>query len=336
MKQIGPYLCHRMESGVMRILERARRVAALGVAAVLAACSCPDEQALAHSADIDWNGWTEKSVTSKATGESYSYLHLPSSRPDAPVMVLVPGLLLDARTYLNAAPLSGEFELVAWDTPEDSSLYGGRHEDMALALKDFLDAMGIRRMVLAGTSLGGIIALEFMKHRGDIEVDALVLIDSQVLDATEKDRRWRIRSSSLMLRCSDRFLGCLIKRMVLDAKEKNVVDDPQHDVFNVFEMRPVSYYRHVSRSLLAYDGDSGARLVTCPTLVLHGSEDALIDVEKTRYTLEFIPQAHLEIVEGAGHDGIFSHADEFVERILDWWRSQGGAQEASHADKTQG
>ncbi len=291
----------------------------LPVLGFMASCACPDDEELNGCGEIDLGGWEAGEVVSGATGERYSYLRHASGRQDAPVMILVPGLLFDERIFVNLTDLAQEFTLVAWHMPEDSSLYKGSNGNIADALKDFVDAMGLERIVLAGTSLGGQVCLEFFKIRGDVQVDGLVLVSTSVLDATPRDRRNRIRGGKLLSKRSDRFISCTIKTFALRAKKKMQEDDPQRDVFNIFRMKEMTFFRQVGRGMLSYDGDPGTDLVTCPTLVLHGTEDQLIDVDKTAHTVESIPHARLEIVQGAGHEGVFSEAGTFASLILDWW-----------------
>ena len=61
-----------------------------------------------------------------------------------------------------------------------------------------------------------------------------------------------------------------------------------------------------ARQLLAIraDGDRTERLagITAPTLVLHGTDDPLIDVSGGHATAAAIPGSRLELLEGMGHD----------------------------------
>ena len=41
---------------------------------------------------------------------------------------------------------------------------------------------------------------------------------------------------------------------------------------------------------------------TCPTLVIHGDNDTLIDISGGRRTAELIPGARFDVIEGMGHD----------------------------------
>nr|MDQ6915212.1 alpha/beta hydrolase [Actinomycetota bacterium] len=74
--------------------------------------------------------------------------------------------------------------------------------------------------------------------------------------------------------------------------------------------------------------DTRARLgelAGIPTLVLHGSEDALVPPAAGRYLAERIPGARLCLVPGAGHVMSTDAEEEVAEAILDHLRAAGGA-----------
>jgi pimeloyl-ACP methyl ester carboxylesterase len=59
------------------------------------------------------------------------------------------------------------------------------------------------------------------------------------------------------------------------------------------------------------------RLVTVPTLVIHGSCDTLISPDGGRRTAELIPGARFELIEGMGHDYPPQLWDMWVEMVAD-------------------
>ena len=61
-----------------------------------------------------------------------------------------------------------------------------------------------------------------------------------------------------------------------------------------------------------------------PALVLHGSEDQLIDVENARVLASRIPGAELAILEGAGHVYHSEQAERADEIVLDFVRRHRG------------
>ena len=65
-------------------------------------------------------------------------------------------------------------------------------------------------------------------------------------------------------------------------------------------------------------GDSrtaALRAVRVPTLVLHGSEDKLIDPSGGRRTAEAIPGARFVLLDGMGHDDPPAYWDQIVQLV---------------------
>ena len=63
--------------------------------------------------------------------------------------------------------------------------------------------------------------------------------------------------------------------------------------------------------------DCGARDVRVPALVLHGSEDKLIDPSGGRRTAEAIPGARFVLIEGMGHDYPPAYWDQIVRLVTE-------------------
>jgi 3-oxoadipate enol-lactonase len=55
-----------------------------------------------------------------------------------------------------------------------------------------------------------------------------------------------------------------------------------------------------------------------PTLVLAGSEDALIPAENSRILAERIPHARLQVFEGGGHQFLIEQPDQFNKAVLEF------------------
>ncbi len=69
--------------------------------------------------------------------------------------------------------------------------------------------------------------------------------------------------------------------------------------------------------------DIDVTTVSCPVIVLHGSEDVICDPRQARHTAELVPGAELRIVDGLGH---FSIAKQIVPALVDLLASTSGAQ----------
>jgi pimeloyl-ACP methyl ester carboxylesterase len=61
--------------------------------------------------------------------------------------------------------------------------------------------------------------------------------------------------------------------------------------------------------------------IAVPTLVMHGTEDAVIDVENARILAERIPNSELVLLEGAGHLYHSEQPDRVDGVVLDFVRA---------------
>lgn len=73
-----------------------------------------------------------------------------------------------------------------------------------------------------------------------------------------------------------------------------------------------------------YNGFNYAQLISCPTLIIHGSNDELIPIEQTKKLNKLISNSHLKIIDGGDHklkrqpdqEKFFRYLQEFVEENL--------------------
>jgi pimeloyl-ACP methyl ester carboxylesterase len=68
--------------------------------------------------------------------------------------------------------------------------------------------------------------------------------------------------------------------------------------------------------------DFDVSTISCPVIVLHGSEDILCDPKQARHTAKLVPGAELCIVDGLGH---FSIVKQTVPALVDLLAPTSGA-----------
>ena len=59
--------------------------------------------------------------------------------------------------------------------------------------------------------------------------------------------------------------------------------------------------------------------IECPTLILHGDEDRIVDLSAAKLTHSLIPGAALELFEGVGHLFLAESPKKFYERITEFF-----------------
>ena len=207
-------------------------------------------------------------------------------------LVLIPGMMCDARLFTpQIAAFSGCRTLVCAPMVGRASV-----EDLA---GDIL-ANAPERFALAGLSMGGIIAMEVFRQAPE-RVERIALMDTNPL---AEDDRVKARRLPQMMKVRDGDLSIVMRD---EMKPHYLSDGPQRaGILSLCMEMALGLGPHVflkqSRALMDRPDQSDTlRSVKIPALVLCGRDDALCPVFRHELMAELIPDARLEIIEGAGH-----------------------------------
>ncbi len=235
--------------------------------------------------------------------------------PERPHLVLLPGMLCDADLFAHQTEhLSEIAEVSVGDLTRDGSVAG-----MA---RTVLDAAP-ERFLLAGLSLGGIVAMELMR-RAPERVERLALIDTsprsprpdqletwdEFEEMTEDGRFVEVTTERLMPalvhpdRLGDEPLTGAIERMA-----ENVGG--------------AAFLRQLSAQRGRPDSRESLAGIECPTLVLCGREDALCPFGLHEEMAGLVPGAALVLVEECGHLSSLERP-EAVTAVLRYWLAVAG------------
>jgi 3-oxoadipate enol-lactonase len=166
---------------------------------------------------------------------------------------------------------------------------------------ELLDSLGLSRAVIAGLSLGGYVAFAFWRrHRA--RVRALILADTRAAPDTEKARRKRRELIALARDRGSRAVAdaqiSLTVGASTRAKNPGVVDT----VYHMLASASVPGIVGALEAMMARP-DSTPTLATIdvPTLVIVGSEDAVVPVDEAESMSDRIAGSQLQVIDGAGH-----------------------------------
>lgn len=96
-----------------------------------------------------------------------------------------------------------------------------------------------------------------------------------------------------------------------DQTERNLILADLHRSHD-----PAGTARQLAAMAAAGDRRSRLATITCPTLVIHGSEDRMIPPECGRDTANAIPGARLVVLDGMGHDVPHRHHTRIIDEIV--------------------
>jgi pimeloyl-ACP methyl ester carboxylesterase len=206
-------------------------------------------------------------------------------------------------THLHAAGAPDIMAMFGGDT--SSAAYG--LPDLATDTIGLLDTLGLDRVHLVGASMGGMIA-QLVAVQAPERVLSLTSIMSTtgapgvgapadvalpvVLAPAATDRE------SAIQRVLDTYRVIGSPGFEFDEaalrERAGLAFDRAHD--------PAGVARQLAAILTTHDRTPDLAKVAVPTLVIHGSQDTLVDVSGGRATAAAIPGAELLVVDGMGHD----------------------------------
>jgi len=227
------------------------------------------------------------------------------SGPGKPPLVCLHGIGGDATSFMpQLRGLSKDRRVLSWNMPG----YGG---SAPLAGMDFaglcdrlcagLDALGIERAIIAGQSIGGMIAQE-MAIRHPQRVAALVLIATVPAFGGPDDS---FRDSFLAARLAPLDRGMGMTELAADAipaiAGPAMDDSTRRDAIAAMAAIPETAYRQVLATLVTFNRREDQQRITCPCCLIAGAADDNSPARVMEKMAGGLPHATFHIVENAGH-----------------------------------
>ncbi|MHA7874092.1 alpha/beta fold hydrolase [Roseivivax sp.] len=224
-------------------------------------------------------------------------------------LVLLPGMMCDARLFapqiaavsgrrvVHCAPISGQ--------------------DSTAALAAEVLAHAPPRFALAGLSMGGIVAME-IAHQAPERLAGIALLDTNPLAEAPEVRAARgpqierVRAGGLVPVMRDE----LKPRYLAEGPGRQAILDLCMEMAR--DLGPEVFCRQSVALRDRPDRQAALAALTVPALVLCGRQDALCPVERHVLMHKLMPQARLEIIEGAGHLPVLEAPDPTTAALLRW------------------
>ncbi|MBJ8343324.1 alpha/beta fold hydrolase [Antrihabitans sp. YC2-6] len=247
-------------------------------------------------------------------------LYYEESGSGAPI-VFSHGFLMDHDMFdAQVEALHDRYRCITWDerghgqtvtTPEPFTYW-----DSAADVLGLLDHLGIERAVLAGMSQGGYLSMRAALTAPE-RVRGLVLIDTQ--PGTEDPAKIPAYDQLIAMWEADGVsdqLADIVAGIIIGPGY-----DRTSDWQDKWRARDTATVRQIYTTLTTREDDIRSRLgeLTMPTLVIHGSADMAIELDRANEYITALPNAELAVVEGGGHASNMTHPDKanpLIERFL--------------------
>lgn len=239
---------------------------------------------------------------------------------DGPPVVLLHAFPLSAQMWAaQQEALSDGYRVVA----PDSRGFGGSPlgddepslDRCADDLAALLDRLALDRVVVGGLSMGGYIAMAFLRRHAD-RVRGLVLADTKAGADPEAGRANRLRTAQAV---EDEGSSVLV-RQVLPALTGGTTKQRRPEVAarvqSLVAQAPPAAAAWAQRAMAARpDSFDVLAQVDVPALVVVGDEDVLSPVGDAQAMADALPQGRLLVLEGAGHLSAMEVPEAFNEAL---------------------
>ena len=224
-------------------------------------------------------------------------------------IVLAHGLLMDHEMFapqIEGGTTGSRF--ITWDArchgQTESTDDPFTYWDLAEDLKGLLDHLGIDRAVIGGMSQGGFIALRFALRYPE-RVSALILLGTQAgVEDPEKVATYEAMLNSWEAEGLSDQLGEMIAEIILGNRWPG-----RAPWIAKWRQMPRSLLRQAFETLVGRE-DIHDRLgeIKAPAVVIHGTADAAIDIEKAQRLCSDLANCdQLIAIEGGGHACNLTH-----------------------------
>jgi pimeloyl-ACP methyl ester carboxylesterase len=262
-------------------------------------------------------------------GLRFHYRDWPSTRAQAPTLVLLHGYTGHARSWdAFAAAMTDRYRVLAFDQRgHGESAWAGDYGigEMAADLEAFVAALDLSRFALLGLSMGGMVAMDYAGRRPR-ELAALVIVDiaPEIVASGAGRIQEGQKTSDVFASREEAFAAARAANPVPpEAHHRHRVD---HSLMRTEDGRWTWRYDRALRNPAALgrrDPQAGWRScadIAAPTLIIRGENSDILSPDLAERMVETIPDARLVTVAGSGHavpldapDGFLAAARGFLE-----------------------
>jgi 3-oxoadipate enol-lactonase len=228
---------------------------------------------------------------------------------DGPPVILAHGFLMDHEMFVHqVAALRDDYRVITWDERGfGQTEYDGEpftYWDSANDCLALLDHLGIDRAVVGGMSQGGFLSLRVALTAPD-RVRALILLDTQ---AGVEDPEVVPGYEAMR----DTWLAAGPVDELVEAIAGLIISDPEVNPVWIakWKQQPNDYIQQPFATLVTRD-DVTDRLgeIACPALVVHGTEDVSISMDKAEALAAGLPGSGPVVRVGGAHAANLTNPD---------------------------
>lgn len=181
---------------------------------------------------------------------------------------------------------------------------------MADLVSQSLVSMGLKeKIILTGVSMGGYVALEFVKKYPG-QMRGLGLISTRATADTEENRNKRFETIKRVQENGSAALAEKMAPALLGPKNQEKIEWIQNEISNA---QPEAICAALRGMADRRDNSAILNKISVPTFVAYGAEDTLIRKEEMETMSNAIPKSNFHVIENAGHLLTIEQTDQFLD-----------------------
>jgi 3-oxoadipate enol-lactonase len=254
------------------------------------------------------------------TNNGYDIGYAEAGSGDGLPIVFLHGVGSDKSVWRpQLAHFSRDRRAIAFDYPgygdSDPAPKGTTRDDYASAIISGMHELGIDRAHICGLSLGGVIAIA-MHHADPDRCASLILADTFAVHPEGRAIYERSLTASENLRAmAEARVDILLAQPASPKVRSEVVE-------TMARIDPAAYCIGAEAVWLADQRDR-AEEIRVPTLVLVGDQDLVTPPELSSELVDLIPEARMQVIQGAGHLTNLEKPDAFNRIVEEFVRDLG-------------
>ena len=239
-------------------------------------------------------------------------------------LVLLHAFPLDGRMWApQVEALAGTYQVIVPDlrgfgAARDQAVPEAGMDLLADDVARLLDDRGLDRVVFGGLSLGGYVALAFLRRHAD-RVSGLVLCDTKATADGDQARKDRLEMVERVLAEGSGFVAEAMLPKLLGRTSREHRPELVDKVAALIREQAPEAIVGAQRGMAARSATTDVLAsIAVPTLVVTGEEDAVTGPEVGRDLAAAIPGARFLLIEEAGHLVNLEQPEIVNEALLDF------------------
>lgn len=202
----------------------------------------------------------------------------------------------------------------AWDQPgygHSATVEPYDFEQVVLALKRLVDALGGEPVVLIGHSMGGMVAQEFYARFPALARALVLAFTSAAFGGTDQEFAQRFVAERIGPLDEGKTMAQIAARLMPAMRGRHSAVEGLAHAERIMAGVPPDTYRLAVRLLTTFDRRQDLSRIAVPTLLVAGSDDRTAPPALMERMARKIPGGELVVLEGCGHLGPMDQPEAF-------------------------